>query len=1077
MARLHLELLGGFSARLEGGKACALPTRKAQALLAYLALPAGRFHSREKLTALLWGDSAEGQARHSFRQALASLRRALGQGEPAVLLTQEGTIALNPKAVAVDVADLEGALAEGSQEGFARAATLHRGDFLEGFSVDEVPFEEWRVVERERLHELALEALTKLLREQLIADRPERAIHTTLRILALDPLQETAHRALMRLYLQEGRRAAALRQYQECVQALERELGVGPEEETCRLYREALQASGAPAAIASPSAGTAVAASDGPPRKTLLIGRHAETAVLRAALDEARRGRASLVAVLGEAGIGKSRLVAELSEAGLASVLVGRAYESTRAVPFGLWVDALRTSGITEDRSLLAAVGPTYRAELARLLPELGAPGLTLPSTPDGAVRLFQAVTRVLRHLAGRDVLMVVLEDLHRADDMSLRLLAFVTRQIETEPVLMVVTAREEDLADAPILGQLLAERNRDERLLGLRLGRLSREDTLALVETLTRPGSPVRERTEWVWTTSEGNPFIVVETVRALEQASAAREPGAPSLPPRVRELITERLARLGPRSRELLATAAVIGCRFDFTLLQRAGGLNPAETAEAVEELVRRHVLQSLGDELDFTHDRIRDNVYEGILPVRRRVLHGSVAAALEALCDGSPDSVADQLALHYAEAGDPDRGVRHLTRAAELAARRYAHARSVALLRDAVNSLDRLPAGLERDRRRVELVLRTAESLFFLGRFRDGVDLLAAEEKRLAELTDGGLAARYHFWLANLYTRLNAHDPAVEHAWRAVEMAGDAGDAATVGKAYGVLGVEAYWAAEGVRGIEYGRRGVALLEGTGERWWLGMGCFYLGLNHLFLGDFDLALEAEARVRAIGEELGDPRLLSFADLATGMVLTARGEAESALAACRRSLAAAPDPVSRAYAAAHLGYAHLERGDHSDALRHLEEAVEQIGRFGVRQWEGYFTTLLGEAHLAAGNHARAEELVRRGLELTREAGNRFGVGWAERALGRTAGARGASEEAEGHLADALATFGAIGGACEAARTALALAEVVAVRGDVAAAAALLAGAYRTFIARKAPVLVARSEAVAARLGLTLPET
>jgi len=162
----------------------------------------------------------------------------------------------------------------------------------------------------------------------------------------------------------------------------------------------------------------------------------------------------------------------------------------------------------------------------------------------------------------------------------------------------MVVTAREEDLADAPILGQLLAERNRDERLLGLRLVALTGGHS-RLVETLTRPGSPVRERTEWVWTTSEGNPFIVVETVRALEQASAAREPGAPSLPPRVRELITERLARLGPRSRELLATAAVIGCRFDFTLLQRAGGLNPAETAEAVEELVRRHVLQSLGDE----------------------------------------------------------------------------------------------------------------------------------------------------------------------------------------------------------------------------------------------------------------------------------------------------------------------------------------------------------------------------------------------------------------------------------------------------------------------------------------------
>ena len=657
MARLYLELLGGFSARLDPGRSCVLPTRKAQALLAYLALPAGRFHSREKLTALLWGEKAEARARHSLRQALASLRRALGGTAPG-LLTRGDTIALNPEAVAVDVADLEAALAEGSPEALARGAALYKGDLLDGFGVDEVPFEEWRVVERERLHELALEGLAKLLREQLRADRPEAAIHTALRILALDPVQEAVHRALIRLYLRQGRRAAALRQYQECVQALKREISVGPEEETCRLYREALQTARAPTAMVGPSPATAAAASSGPPPETVLIGRHAETALLRAALDEARRGRAPLVAVLGEAGIGKSRVVAELVGGGLSSVLVGRAYESAKAVPFGLWVDALSAGRIAEDPSLLAAMGSTYRAELARLLPELGAPGLMLPSAPVDAVRLFQAVTRVLQHLAGRDLLILVLEDLHLADDMSLRLLAFVARQIETAPVLIVVTARDEDLVDAPILSQLLAERNRDERLLALRLGRLSRDDTFAFVEALTRPGNPVRAGSEWVWMTSDGNPFIVVETVRALEQASATRGPGAPLLPPRVRELIAERLARLGRRARELLATAAVIGRQFDFALLQRAGGLTAAETAEAVEELVRRHVLHRLGDELDFTHDRIRDTVYEAVLPARRRLLHGTVAAALEALCARSPDSVAQQLALHYPKAGDPGR-----------------------------------------------------------------------------------------------------------------------------------------------------------------------------------------------------------------------------------------------------------------------------------------------------------------------------------------------------------------------------------------------------------------------------------
>jgi tetratricopeptide (TPR) repeat protein len=452
----------------------------------------------------------------------------------------------------------------------------------------------------------------------------------------------------------------------------------------------------------------------------------------------------------------------------------------------------------------------------------------------------------------------------------------------------------------------------------------------------------------------------------------------------------------------------------------------------------------------------------------------VHASVAGALESLHEGSHDAVADRIARHYGEAGDPNGAIHHLSRAAELATRKYAHAQSVALLREALSWLERLPSRAAPDGRRVELVLRAAESLFFLGRFRDGVDFLIGEEARVIDLPDRGLAARYHFALANLYTRLNAHDHAVKRAWQAVELAREVEDAATVGKAYGVLGVEAYWASDGARGIEYGRQGVGLLEATGERWWLGMGYLYLGLNHLFMGDFDPALEAEARVRAIGEELHDARLQCFAEQATGLILTLRGEAGAAVAVCEQSLARAPDAVSRAYAVAHLGFAHLERGDHRDAVRLLDDAVRQVRAFGVRQWEGHFTTVLGEAHLAGGEYGLAHELVVHGLELTRETGNRFGIGWAERALGRVAAARGAADEAEEHLVQARATFDAIGAACEAARSAVALAEVIAARGDTSAAAALLADGHSVFIARNAPALVARSEAIAARWRLAL---
>ena len=144
MAKLHIDLLGGCSAGLDGDGPCFLPTRKSQALLAYLAVPAGRFHAREKLTAMFWGDTPEAQARQSFRQALLSIRRAVGSGPHPILLARNGAVALDAEAVTVDVALLEAALADGTTEGLEQAAALYKGEFLAGLNLNEQAFEEWR---------------------------------------------------------------------------------------------------------------------------------------------------------------------------------------------------------------------------------------------------------------------------------------------------------------------------------------------------------------------------------------------------------------------------------------------------------------------------------------------------------------------------------------------------------------------------------------------------------------------------------------------------------------------------------------------------------------------------------------------------------------------------------------------------------------------------------------------------------------------------------------------------------------------------------------------------------------------
>ena len=180
---LSLTLLGGFQARLGSGAAMSLPTRKAQALLAYLGVRPGHAHPRDKLAALLWSESSDVRARDGLRQTLAALRRALPPTTSPYLLIEGQTVALSPAVVDVDVATFERHVAEGTPEALEQAATIYRGDLLSGFSLNEALFEEWLVPERERLRELALEALARLLACQSKTGTTERAIQTAFRLL------------------------------------------------------------------------------------------------------------------------------------------------------------------------------------------------------------------------------------------------------------------------------------------------------------------------------------------------------------------------------------------------------------------------------------------------------------------------------------------------------------------------------------------------------------------------------------------------------------------------------------------------------------------------------------------------------------------------------------------------------------------------------------------------------------------------------------------------------------------------------------------------------------------------------
>ncbi|HKF61610.1 MAG TPA: BTAD domain-containing putative transcriptional regulator [Dongiaceae bacterium] len=245
MARLQLTLLGGFEARIIPGEPLDIANRKTRGLLAYLALPTGRAHSRDKLTGLLWSDRGDEQARNSLRQALAELVRVLAGVEPAPLVKGRDTLALDPQAVEVDAIAFERLAASAAVDDLRHAMGLYAGELLDGFTVRDLAFDEWLRQERQRYERLAIATLKKL----VPLESPANALAVVQRLATLAPLQEDGHRILMRLHAEAGNIGAALRQYEVCCDMLKRELAVGPSAETEALHRRIRESSHADEAM------------------------------------------------------------------------------------------------------------------------------------------------------------------------------------------------------------------------------------------------------------------------------------------------------------------------------------------------------------------------------------------------------------------------------------------------------------------------------------------------------------------------------------------------------------------------------------------------------------------------------------------------------------------------------------------------------------------------------------------------------------------------------------------------------------------------------------------------------------
>ena len=495
------------------------------------------------------------------------------------------------------------------------------------------------------------------------------------------------------------------------------------------------------------------------------VGRSVELAGLRKLMPLAEGENRRVVLLGGEPGSGKSRLVREFAGevAGDGALVLYGACDAVVRTPYGAFVEALdHLARVTDPGELRAALG-TSGGELARLLPDLPARVGDLPpptsADPDTERhRLHTAVTDLLTEISRERPLLFVLDDVHWADAPTLLLLRHLARPAGSARLLLVATFRDTD-ADMPeALSDTLADLRRSDDVVRLRLTGLSGDDLAEFVRRAAGGdagggGGPDLARA--IGDLTDGNAFLVIELWRALVETGVVEvdDDGAIRLtqplselgtPESVREVVTQRLSRLAPRTIDLLELAAAAGAEFELDVVLSAAGLGEPELRAALDEGVRSGMIEEVPSgalAYRFTHELVRRALYDRVTGLRRAELHLAVGEALAGDAERSARHPAD-LAYHFAAAapfGGAARGVEYNLRAARAATAALAFDEAGARLRTALGL--RIESRLER----AEVLLELGTACHRAGKSLDAVEAFTAAAEIAREQGDAELLAR--------------------------------------------------------------------------------------------------------------------------------------------------------------------------------------------------------------------------------------------------------------------------------------------------------------------------------------------
>ena len=675
---LEIRLFGSPQVIVDGKSQSKIPTRKSVLLLARLVLNPSKPQDRNALAFDLWPDVPEARARRNLNTEVWRLKQVLGE----TIVADSKSVRFNhdPECV-VDVQGFESVTPDASIEKFEQAIANYHGEFLAGY------YDDWVLVKRESYQDCLLQYLDQCARHYQSHSSPRKAIEYVRRILFYNPLHEESHQRLMRLFVQAGDYASAIQQYRQCMELLERELGLKPMPETEALFqriaRETQIQTAQPSPIVQP--------------ERVFVGRGDAVRELNLKWAEVLQGRMQSVIVTGESGIGKTRLVEHWLEGirhrGI--LLRGRCYEVDQRVPFRPITEMFRSAVQEYGDDGLKSLSATVKNEIGRVIPELR---LNPLKTDSAELPPAQAHERSVNSLARglcawsspEKPLVVFLDDMQWADDETMDVVRALFSGGDDLPMFLIATHRPDPLTVVADRSQRLTE----VESATLTLDPLSRGEVAEMIRKMGNLSDAPQEFAEHIFAETEGNPLFIVESLRGLFDSGhlstnadgiwsvSLDRPlsGLPRLPlsSNVRQTILKRVERLNADQRELLALAAVIGKGFDVLFLQSITGMTEAAIQDALAGLSRYGLIRetSASTRFDFSHVKIQEVLFATMTDSKRRDLHLQVARYLEAGAVDESSKPFEQLAYHFQQGGDEKKALDYYAEAGEQAMEIHAY-----------------------------------------------------------------------------------------------------------------------------------------------------------------------------------------------------------------------------------------------------------------------------------------------------------------------------------------------------------------------------------------------------------------